>query len=67
MGQVHRFMEATEFPRHKTKKFMFLLFVKQKKRKRHTEKHHGLVCKVFTSVCGDDLNFAYFAGFIYEA
>lgn len=31
------------------------------------EKHHGLVREEFTSACGNDLNFACFAGFIYEA
>lgn len=46
---------------------MGLLFAKQKKRKKHTEKQQGLVCKVFTSIYGNDLNFACFAGFIYQA
>lgn len=60
-------MEASEFPSHKNINLMVLLSVKQKTRKRHTEKHHSLACKIFTSVCGDDLNFAYFAVFIYKA
>lgn len=59
-------MKTIEFLRHKIIKLMVLLFAKHKRRKRHIEKHHGLACEVFTSVCGDDLNFACFTGFIYE-
>lgn len=55
------------FPGTNIKIWYFLMFVKQKKRKGTLKKRHGLVREEFTNVCGNDLTFACFTGFIYEA